>query len=206
MYSAMPPPPESVISSDGQWWWDGMQWLAAYTPDRKWRFDGRQWRPANSRRRPPRWLVATGVVWLCGVASWLIAGTIFLAASSPDEPGRGAAIVSVSVIASLAAVAVLATLAWGYLVGRRRATVWLWPAAAAGTAVELFSYATAMLAVPQSPGDANNDNAAGAGLAILAVPTALLILALLWLGAGIGALSRVVRKPTRRSPEDSNYR
>jgi hypothetical protein len=65
--------------------------------------------------------------------------------------------------------------------------------------VQLFTYLTAMLAAHQSPGDANNDNAAGAGLVILALPTATLILALLWLGAGIGALSRIFIKPRRSS-------
>jgi hypothetical protein len=195
MYPSMPAPPTTATSHDGQWWWDGTQWLPAYTPDHRWRFDGSQWRPVNARTRPPRWLLLTGVVWLAFVASWLAAGTVFLAVSSPGDPGRSALIV----IVSLAAVAALATLAWGYLVGRRRETVWLWPAAVAGTTVQLFTYVTAMLAAPQSPGDANNDNAAGAGFAILAVPTALLILALLWLGALIGALSRILVKPSRRA-------
>jgi hypothetical protein len=162
MYPAMPPPPNSAFSR----------------------------RSARSRSRPPRWVVVSGLVWLSGLASWLLAGTVFLAVSSPGDPGR----VAIVVIAILAAVAVLATLAWGCLVGRRRATVWLSPAVAAGTAVQLFTYVTAMLAAPQGPGDANNDNAGGAGLAILAVPTAMLILALLWLGAGIGALSRIFIK------------
>lgn len=195
MYQAMPPAPNNAFSSDGQWWWNGYQWLPAYTSDRKWRFDGSQWRSANSRPTPPRWVLVSGLLWLACVAGWLLAGTVFLAVSSPGDSGRVASVV----IAALAAVAVLATLAWGYLVGRRRATVWLWPAAAAGTAVQLFTYVTAMLAGPQSPGDANNDTAAGAGFVILAVPTAMLTLALLWLGAGIGMLSRIFIKPRRSS-------
>lgn len=195
-YAPTPPPPASAFSYDGLWWWDGTRWLPAYTPNRKWRFDGYQWQPATARARPPRWLMVTGIVWLSCVASWMTAGTIFLAVSSPGDPGLEALIV----IIGLAAIAVLATVAWGFLVGRRRATAWLWPAAAAGTAVQMFTYVTAMLAAPQSPRDANNDTAAGAGLVFLTIPTGILILVLLWLGAGIGALSRILLKPPRHSP------
>jgi hypothetical protein len=60
--------------------------------------------------------------------------------------------------------------------------------------VQLFTYVLAMLAAPQSPGADDNDISAGAGFVILAIPTALLLLALLWLGAAVGALSRVVRR------------
>lgn len=63
--------------------------------------------------------------------------------------------------------------------------------------MQLFTYLTAMLAAPQSPDAADNDISAGAGLVVLAIPTGLLILALLWLGAAIGALSRILG---RRGP------
>lgn len=46
-----------------------------------------------------------------------------------------------------------------------------------------------MLAAPAPDGSEQN-TAAGAEVALLTVPTALIILALLWLGAGLGVLSR----------------
>jgi len=185
----MPPAPLQTFSHDGWWWWNGQRWLPAYSADRMWRFDGIRWK--RNTRRPPRWLVSSGIVWLCLLGSWLLVGTILLAASAPGDITVAEGIV----IASLAALALIATVSWGAFLGRRRATIWLWPAAAVGTAVELFFYVTAMLAAPVVDGAADQDTAAGAGLALLAIPTALLILVLLWLGAGIGCLSRVIKRP-----------
>jgi hypothetical protein len=156
----MPPPPDRDRSADGRW---------------------------RSDQRPPRWLALSGLLWLVTVASWLIAGTVFLAVGPP-----GGSTTDIVVVAGLAGLAVLVTLGWGALVARRRATRWLWRAVAAGTTVQLFTYMTAMLAAPQSPGAADDDISAGAGLVVLAIPTAVLIAALLWLGAAVGALSRVV--------------
>lgn len=185
MYPSMPPLPLTALSRDGRWWWNGQHWLPAYTPDQMWRFDGSHWRPANRSNRPPNWLVASGLVWLGLLVSWLFVGTIFLAVASPSAPGTVPGII----ILSLASIGLLATPTWGYLVGRRRATKWLWPAAAIGSALQLAFYVTAMLAAPSTDGS-EQDTAAGAGLVILAIPTALAILTLLWIGAGLGALSR----------------
>jgi hypothetical protein len=141
-------------------------------------------------RRPkrPRWLTITGLVWLIASAAWLVVATVLLAVSAPETPDRTAGII----ILVFGALGALATAAWGCLVGRMAATRWLWQAAAIGTGVQLFFYVTAMLAAPSTDGD-SNDTAAGAGIVILTMPTAVLILLLLWMGAAIGALSRKIK-------------
>jgi hypothetical protein len=189
VYPSMPAEPGPRFSADGNWWWDGWQWLPAFTPDRRWRFTGEQWVPARAGGRPPRWLVLSGLGWLAGLVSWLLYGAVVVGIDGPDEPGRPAAYVLVG----LAGFAVLATGAWGFLVGRRRALRWLWRAAALGTAAQLFCYVVAMLVAPSSDAS-TEDIAAGAGVAILAVPTALITLALLWFGAGVGVLSRRISR------------
>jgi hypothetical protein len=182
----MPPAPATGFSGDGYWWWNGSQWLPAFTPDRQWRFTGERWVPVRGGRRPPRWLVVSGIGWLAGLVGWLVYGTVVIAIAGPDDPGEPAAIVLVS----LAVLAVLTTVAWGFVVGRRRAVRWLWWAAAVGTAALLFWYGVAMLASAPTSEGSDPDLGAGAGMAILTVPTALITAALLWLGAGLGALSR----------------
>lgn len=184
MYLSMPAEPKTRFSLDGSWWWDGWQWLPAFTPDRLWRFTGEQWVPVGGRGKPPKWLVVTGLGWLVAFTGPLLYATVFIAINGPADPST----LAVYVLVGLAAIAVLATGAWGFLVGRRRALRWLWRAAAIGTAAQIFCYVLAMLAAPSSDGSAQDD-AAGAGLAILTVPTALVTLTLLWLGAGVGALS-----------------
>jgi hypothetical protein len=84
----------------------------------------------------PRWLVRSGIVWLRLLGSWLLVGTILLAASAPGDITVAEGIV----IASLAALALIATVSWGAFLGRRRATIWLWPAAAVGTAVQFQAF------------------------------------------------------------------
>lgn len=190
MYSPVPAPGTGAFSPDGRWWWDGRQWLPAYTPDLLWHFDGYRWVPVPQRARPPRWLLRSGLLWLAALAAWLLYGAGVLAADGGSTPGR----VAFDALVGLAGVAVLATCAWGFLVGRRRATRWLWQAAAVGTGVQMGCYGVAMLAAP-SPDGSEQDNAAGAGMAILTIPTALILLALLWFGAGFGVLSRRIRQP-----------
>lgn len=130
-------------------------------------------------------LVCFGAVWLVALVGWLVAGIGFLVAEAPNHSTGN----ELPVIGSLAGVAVLATIAWGFLLGRGRRSVWVSPSAVAGAAVEMFLYVAAMIAVPSPSGD-DQDTAAGAGIVILGIPTALAILALLWLGAGIGIASR----------------
>jgi hypothetical protein len=183
------PPPLPVLSHDAAWWWNGERWLPTISADGAYRFDGTRWQRV---RRLPRWLAISGLIWLLILASWLLAGTVFLAVG----PVNGS-IAELAVVGGLGVVAVIATIAWGAFVAWRGETRWLWPAAVAGTAVQLFFYVTAMLAAPQSPGSADNDTAAGAGVVLLAIPTAVIILTLLWLGAALGALIRIVRARLR---------
>jgi hypothetical protein len=183
------PPPRPVLSHDAAWWWDGERWLPVISADGAYRFDGMRWRRV---RRLPRWLAISGLIWLVALASWLLVGTVFLAVG----PVNGS-ITELSIIGGLGLVAIVATIAWGALVAWRGETRWLWAAAGVGTAVQLFCYVTAMLAAPTDPGSADNDTAAGAGVVLLAIPTAVIILTLLWLGAALGALTRVVRARRR---------
>jgi len=190
-HGPMPLPTFPILSQDRAWWWNGERWLPTLSADGAYRFNGVRWRRVW---RLPRWVAITGLVWLLTVASWLLAGTVFLARSPADGPAPDGSSAEFTVIGVLGVVAVLATIGWGALVARRGETRWLWPAAAAGTTVQLMTYASAMLAVPLSPGEADNDTAAGAGVVLLAVPTAAIILTLLWLGAAFGALSRVIAR------------
>lgn len=193
-YPAMPAPPVTAFSSDRNWWWNGSQWLPAYSPDRSLRFDGQVWVSARRRGALPRWVLWSGLAWLVTLAGWLLLGAVVIAVSSPADPGRFTS----SLVLGLAALAVLATCFWGFLLGRRRAVRWLWPAALVGTAVEMACYVVAMLAAPASDGS-DQDIAAGAGLVVVTIPTGLVLLTLLWIGAGLGALSRTIRPTGNRS-------
>jgi hypothetical protein len=183
------PAPSPVLSDDAAWWWNGERWLPTMSSDGTHRFDGTRWQRV---RRPPRWFVISGLIWLVALASWLLAGTVFLAVGPVDG-----SVTELAVIGGLALVAVISTIAWGAFVAWRGETRRLWAAALAGTVVQLIFYVSAMLAAPQTPDSADNDTAAGAGVVLLAIPTAVVILALLWLGAGLGALIRIARARPR---------
>lgn len=187
------PVPGTSFSSDGKWWWDGRQWFPAVTADLKWWFDGTSWRPANKRIRPPKWVWVTGIIWALALGIWLLAAAAFVATALPGDPGPPA----VGVVLTLAGIAALGTLVWGFFLGRERQTRWIWFAALIGTAVELFGYASVMLAAPNADGN-DQDTAAAAGAVIVSIPTMLLILALLWTGAGLGILSRKARSRRTR--------
>jgi len=151
-------------------------------------------RPARAeRRKPPRWLLLTGIAWIFCLSAWMVVGIALVAAA----PADGGAVVraqvrsDLEVMAGLAVFAVVATVVWGAMVGRRHEYRWLWLAGAVGTGVLMLGYVLAMLAAPMN-GTADNDNAAGAGVAILILPTAAAVLSLLWFGAGIGLLSRLI--------------
>jgi len=187
----MPPPLVPVLSQDFAWWWNGERWLPTISADGGYRFDGAHWRRV---RQLPQWVAMSGLIWLLTVASWALAGAVFLSFGAAD--GSVAALV---VIGGLAVLAVLATIGWGAFVAWRGATRWLWHAAVAGTTVQMTTYVIAMLSVPQSPGSADNDTAAGAGVVLLSLPTAVIILTLLWLGAALGALSHVIARIRQRA-------
>lgn len=180
-------PKDMIVSSDRRWIWNGVQWVPLWV------------NPAGSRRQPPRWLTITAPLWLIALSAWefVAIGLLIGSPPAPRGPVSPGVRTDLQVIAGLGCLAVLATIGWGALVGHRREFYWLWIAAAAGTAVLLFGYVVAMLASPSTSG-ADNDNAAGAGVVILAIPTAAAVITLLWLGAGIGALSRRLQRSSRR--------
>jgi hypothetical protein len=178
---------DMIISADGRWIWDGRRWAPTFG------FVV----PSSPPRRLPRWLLATGPVWLVSLSAWVFVASALLlpkASTGTRMTARGVQ-GDLEIVLGLACFAVAATIAWGALLGRRRAFHWLWIAAAVGTFTLMFGYVVAMLASPQQNVGADNDNAAGAGVAILTIPTAAAVLALLWLGAGIGLLSRVMWRP-----------
>jgi hypothetical protein len=170
-----------LLSPDRRWIWNGQQWLPTWVS------------PARAEgRKPPRWLLVTGAAWIVCLSAWMVVGFALIAAGPPDvgvvnDQQRS----GLEIMAGLAAFAVLTTIVWGALVGRRREHYWLWLAGAAGTGVLMLGYAMAMVGAP-TDGAADNDNAAGAGVAIFILPTAAIVLGLLWLGAGIGLLSRLI--------------
>lgn len=64
----------------------------------------------------------------------------------------------------------------------------------------MFGYVAAMLMMPVTPGAADDDTAAGAGVVLLAVPALLIVAILVGLGAGAGALVRAWRLSRSVSP------
>jgi hypothetical protein len=175
-------PRDMVVSPDGRWMWNGVQWLPLWVG------------PAPVRGKVPHWLVVTGSVWLGALTAWEIALVMLIVGIPVATTGMNVPVdwTKVYIMAGLVGLAVVATVGWGIMVGRRGESHWLWPAGGIGTALLLFGYAIAMIAAPAT-GGGDNDNAAGAGIVILAIPTAAIVFALLWLGAGIGVLWRRLR-------------
>lgn len=176
----------ALFSPDGRWWWDGQRWLPAFSPDMKWRFDGHAWRRVNSWRRPPTWALIPGLIWMFMLAAWMPVALVL----APPSQGLGPN--AVAVILPLVAGAMLVTATIGFMVGRWWQLRGIWIAAALGAGAQLFGYVVAMLDSPQP--DGVEDIAAGAGVAILGLPTTLAIAALLWLGAGLGLAIRAVHR------------
>lgn len=99
-------------------------------------------------------------------------------------------------LAVLASLAVMGTLALGFVLGKRRLWVHVPLAAGVGTALLAVLYVAAMVAFAD-PNDSTTDNAAGAGLVIFGVPTALGLAVLLAMPAAVGWL--VARRGDRDS-------
>jgi len=99
----------------------------------------------------------------------------------------------------LAALAVLACICWGLVLALLRRWRWILVSAAAGTAVLLAWYGTVMLSTDLN--DPLVDNEAGAGIAILSVPTLVSVGLLLSVGGGLGSTYRRLR--TRQSATKS---
>lgn len=183
-------------SSDRVWWWDGTQWQSAWSADGSHWFDGTKWVPAGQvpRRRTltrAEWLVAAAwmALWVMGVA-WAIWA---VQAAGDAEAVTMPTPMLITGLALLALVVVVIPTTSAWLAARRRWTQVLLFAGAV-TCLLLAWYVAAMLAVPVPVGQPDiQDDAAGAGLVFLAIPTAAAVLVLTGIGAGIGVIAgRVV--------------
>jgi peptidoglycan/LPS O-acetylase OafA/YrhL len=174
---------ETGHSEDQAWWWDGRGWLPAFSADRKWWFDGRAWIRLSPPHRLawPRWLIISEGIW--GLSLLLPPGLLMYIGVSDQQIGKeaGTSLITVTVVA------VLATFALGFSLGRARFWRHVPVAALCGTAVLAVVYVIAMLATAQ-PDDTMVDNAVGAGLSVLGIPTFVLLLAALGASAGTGRL------------------
>lgn len=165
------------LSADGLWWFDGASWLPTISADGLWRWNGHAW--VSTRRRPtlPRWAKFCGASWLVLLGAWL-AFLVIAAGGTSDLPDWAAAPTIV-----LAAIAVLATLGWGAVLGKLKAWRTLAKSAPVGAAVLCFWYVVAMI----SSNDPTADDAAGAGLVLLGVPALIVVVLLLGIGGGLAA-------------------
>lgn len=126
-------------------------------------------------------------------APWCLALVVGSAASWSHLP----AWLAPAVVAGVAA-EILATVAVGWWAGRRKLWRAVPPLGLIGTGALAAWYVAAQLATspPFATGD-TGDLAAGAGLALLAVPTLVVVLLLLYAGAGLGRLrAQLVRLTT----------
>ena len=187
----------SVHSPDGRWWWSGDAWYPAVSLDGRWRFDGSQW----VRRRAftlewPAWLIICLAVWLIALAAWLPVTVAILIAMDPAR--RGGHSDDIAIVTSIV-VAVALCLAWGFMLGWVRYWTQVLLSTALGSVAVLVSYVGAMIAAA-SPTDTTVDNAAGAGVVIIAVPTFAVLAVLLAVGAGLGRLARYpIENASRRN-------
>jgi hypothetical protein len=95
----------------------------------------------------------------------------------------------------LGALAVLVSICWGLVLALLRRWRWILVSAAAGTAVLLGWYVTVMIST--NINDPQVDNEAGAGIAILSVPTLVSVGLLLSVGGGLGSTYRRLRTRQR---------
>lgn len=182
-------------SADGRWWWDGGRWTAAWSSDGRWWFDGAQWTPAQRPQRRAsltrsEWIVTAvwGVLWVAGVVWAAMAVPPAQVTDSPSTPILATGLL----LAGVTVVGALVTSGW---LGTRRRWVQVLLFAAALTGALLAWYVAAMLAVPIPAGQPDTqDDAAGAGVVLLAVPTVLLVAVLCSVGAGVGALVSRLRR------------
>lgn len=192
-------PSRARFSEDKTWWWDGQQWLPAFTPDMKWQFDGTMWRRTNRWVRPPQSVLVLGLIWTFLLAAWIPAVAAWISATDP-QPSTPLVF---TVLLSLVSIVAIGTAAFGFLVPHKTQIGWIWAAAVSGTAAQLVGYVVGMLEAPQPNG--SEDIAAGAGLVILFLPTSAIVLALLWMGAGLELIARIVQARRTRSFFDNMH-
>ncbi len=180
-------------SPDRAWWWDGAQWIPAWSADRSHWFDGSKWVPVKQVPRPLT--RSEGVVGAAWLVLW-VAGVVWAAKAVPaaqvtDSPSAPLLFTGIALIATSSA-GIIATSAW--LAARRRwALVALF--AASVTCLLLAWYVAAMFSVPVPVNQPDTqDDMAGAGVVLLAFPTAGVVVLLSAIGVGIGTLIRHVRR------------
>ena len=145
----------------------------------------------SARPKPdwPRALVAWASVWLFLLGSALPVAVLTLGRADPEAVNTDLTLVAFGVTG----LAVLASVGWGFALGRRGRRRQLGLSVPAGSAALLIGYVISMF-ISADPNDPRTDNAAGAGLVILAVPV-LLVVAML---VGIGALPAAAGMLRRR--------
>lgn len=178
-------------SADKAWWWDGTQWVPAWTSDGRYWFDGRYWRHLRRRLTRAEWFVFAAWIglWVLAVA-WAI-WAVQAAGDAENVTMPTPMLITGLTLLALVVVGIPTTSGW--LAARRRWTRVL-VFAAAVTCLLLAWYVAAMLVVPVPVGQPDiQDDAAGAGLVYLALPTAAAVLVLTGIGASIGVIAdRVV--------------
>ena len=156
-----------------------MSWVPAWTPDRRHWFDGVAWRPARVSWsvRARRYLVAwLSSLFLIFVFIWALVGL-----------GTTNVAVWVTTLSAAGGISVGSGIATGYVLARDGTGRLLPRAALAGTGVLMACYVASFIF---GSGDQNADNEAGAGIAILGLPTLAATATILGLGWIAGRLTR----------------
>lgn len=131
-------------------------------------------------------MIMRGLAWLFLLVAWAPVLYIFAVSGSTATTGLYIGL-------ALGALAVIATISFGWHLGAdRRRIVDVLLAGLIGTVALLSTYVALMLSQPDTP---ESDNAAGAGVAILGVPTLSLVVVLL--GAGMMTHRLIARYRTR---------
>ena len=120
------------FSPDGCWYWDGSRWLSAPVPPQEWRWNGSRWvrrsKFPDRLRGLPKWLKWSFGAWAPFLVAWIPAVTTV---ASHHDSRELVAIVAVV----LGGLAVLSTIAFGGVLGYRRAWGYLCWSILFGTAI-----------------------------------------------------------------------
>lgn len=178
-----------------------MRWVPAWSADRARWFDGAQWVPTyrpkgGGPRDWPRRIVVPVVMWLLVLSAF---PTAVLVAVNGLPAGQVIPDDTLRLLAIVGAVCLAPTPLLGFWLGRDGRwlqTLWV---AAIGTGL-LTAWYVALFLADQS--DPSADNEAGAGVAILSLPTFVALLGLLGLGGGVAKLMAWARATrTARNPD-----